>query len=66
MYLVKYLDLEKIFSSRVKSGKFGHQVNSDTRLQTVGIQMRRLLKSRLSRIFTVCLVILFFIPIIEL
>ena len=42
--------------SRVKSGKFGHQVNSDTRLQTVEIQMRRLLMSRLIRIFTVCLV----------
>ena len=26
--------------SRVKVGKFGHQVNSDTRLQTVEIQMR--------------------------
>ena len=51
---------------RVKSGKFGHQVNSDTRLQTVEIQMRRLLMSRIIRIFTVCLVILFFIPIIEL
>ena len=28
---------------RVKSGNFGHQVNSDTHLQTVEIQMRRLL-----------------------
>ena len=37
-------------STRVVSGKFGHQVNSDTRLQTVGIQV-----SRLIRIFTVCL-----------
>ena len=36
---------------RVKSGKFGHQVNSDTHLQTVEIQMRRLLMSRLFRIF---------------
>ena len=27
----------------MKSGKFGHEVNSDTRLQTVKIQMRRLL-----------------------
>ena len=45
----------------VKSGKFGHQVNSDTRLQTVEIQMRRLI-----RIFAVCLDIVFFIPIIEL
>ena len=51
---------------RVKSGKFRHQVNSDTHLQTVEIQMRRLLMSRLIRIFTVCLVILFCIPITEL
>ena len=49
--------------SRVKSDKFGHQVNSDTHLQTVEIQMRRLLVSRLIRIFTVCLVNLIFIPI---
>ena len=49
--------------TRVKSGKFGHQVNSDTRLQTVEIQMRRLLMSRLIRIFTVCEKLLyFFIP----
>ena len=46
--------------SRVKLGNFGHQVNSDKRLQTVEIQMRRLLMSRLIRIFTVCLVNLFF------
>ena len=45
---------------RVKSGKFGHQVNSDTHLQTVEIQMRRLLMSRLIRIFTVCLVNFFY------
>ena len=51
---------------RVKLSKFGHQVNSDTCLQTVEIQMRRLLMSRLIRIFTVCLVNLFFIPKIEL
>ena len=51
---------------RVKSGKFGHQVNSDTHLQTVEIQMRRLLMSRLIRIFTVCFVNLFFIPMTEL
>ena len=44
----------------VKSGNFGHQVNSDISLQTVEIQMRRLLMSRLIRIFTVCLVYLFF------
>ena len=49
----------------VRSDEFGHQVNSDTCLQTVEIQMRRLLMSRLKRIFTVCLVNLFFIPIIE-
>ena len=42
--------------NRVKSGKVGHQVNSDTHLQTVSFQMRRLLMSRLIRIFTVCLV----------
>ena len=30
-------------SFRVKSGKLGHQVNSDTHLQTALIQMRRLL-----------------------
>ena len=30
---------------RVKSGNFGHQVNSDIHLQTVEIQMRRLLMS---------------------
>ena len=42
---------------RVKSAKFGHQVNSDTHLQTVNIQMRRLVMSRLIRIFTVCLLI---------
>ena len=50
-----------IHVNRVKSGKFGHQVNSDTRLQTVEIQMRRLL-----RIFSVCLVNLYFRSIIEL
>ena len=40
----------------VKSGNFGHQVNSDIYLQTVEIQLRRLLMSRLINIFTVCLV----------
>ena len=50
----------------VKSGKFGHQVNSDTHLQTVEIQMRQLLMSRLIRSFTVCLVNLIFVPITEL
>ena len=52
--------------SRVKSGKLGHQVNSNTHLQTVEIKMRRLLMSRLIRMFAVCLVNLFFIPITEL
>ena len=51
---------------RVKYGKFGHQVNSDTHLQTVEIQMRRLPMSRLIRIATVCLVNIFFIPIDKL
>ena len=51
---------------RVKSGYFGHQVNLDIHLQTVEIQMRRLLMSRLIRIFPVCLVNLIFIPIIKL
>ena len=50
--------------SRVKSGNFGHQVNSDIHLQTVDIQMRRLLMSRLIRIFTVSLDYLFSFPII--
>ena len=50
---------------RVKSGNFGKQVNSDTHLQTVEIRMRRLIKSRLIRIFTVCIVDLSFIPIIQ-
>ena len=45
---------------RVNSGNFGHQINSDIRLQTVEIQMRRLLMSRLIRTFTVCLVNLCF------
>ena len=39
---------------RLKSGHFEHQVNSDMHLQTVKIQMRRLLMSRLIRVFTVC------------
>ena len=43
--------------TRVKSGNFGHQVNSDIHLQTVEIQMR--LMSRLIEILTVCLVNLF-------
>ena len=47
-------------SVRVKLGKFGHQENSDTHLQTVEIQM-----SRPTRIFTVCLAYLIFIQIIQ-
>ena len=58
------IDLFK--NNRVKSVKFRHQVNSDTHLQTVEIQMKRLLMSHLIRIFTVCQVNLFFIPITEL
>ena len=51
---------------RVKSGNFGQQVNSDIHFQTVEIQMRRLIMSRLIRIFTVCLVNSFsFNPIIK-
>ena len=52
--------------ARVKSGNLGHQVNSDIHLQTVEIHMRHLLMSCLIRIFTVCLVNLFFIPIIKI
>ena len=43
----------KRYFGREKSGKFGHQVNSDISLQTMEIQMRRLLMSCLIRIFTV-------------
>ena len=50
---------EKSIDTRVKSGNLGHQVNSDTHLQTVEILKRWLLMSRLIRIFTVCLVNLF-------
>ena len=48
----------------VKSGNFGHQVNSDIHLQTLEIQMR--LMSRLIRIFIVCLDNRIFIPIIKI
>ena len=48
-------------TKRVKSGNFGQRVNSDMHLQTVEIQMRRLI-----RIFTVCLVNWFFISIIKI
>ena len=49
------------FTGRIKSGNFGQRVIRDIHLQTVEIQMRRLL-----RIFTVCLVNLIFIPIIKI
>ena len=52
-------------TNRVKSGNFGHQVNSDIHLQTVEIQMRRLLMGRLMRIFTVFLVVNIFIQIMR-
>ena len=51
---------------KVKSDKFRPQVNLDIHLQTVDIQMRQLLMSRFIRIFIVCLVRLFFIPIIAI
>ena len=51
--------IEFLRFDRVKSGNFEHQVNSDIHFQTVEIQMRRLLMSRLIRIFTVCLHSLF-------
>ena len=60
----KAATIKNAFSGKVKLGKFGHQVNLDTHLQTVEIQMRRLLMSRLIRIFTVCLI--YFYTIIEL
>ena len=43
-------------AGRVKLGNFGHQINSDIHLQTLEIQMKQLLMSRLFRIFTVCFV----------
>ena len=45
-----------VWYDRVKSGNFGYHVNSNIHLQTVEIKMRRLLMSRLIRIYTVCLV----------
>ena len=61
-YFSTYLcSISPATKAMVLSGKFGHQVNSDTHLQTVYIQMRRLLMSRLIRMFTVCLVIFFYI-----
>ena len=50
--------IRMVGSSRVTS--------KDIPLQTVELQMRRLLMSRLIRIFTVYLVNLFFIPIIKI
>ena len=40
-----------VLTTRIKSGNFGQQVNSDIHLQKVEIQMRRLLMSRLIKIF---------------
>ena len=54
--------------SRVKHSTtepLGHQVNSDIHLQTVEIQMRRLLMSRLIRIFAVCLVYFFVLKLLK-
>ena len=49
-----------------KLGKFGQRINSDIHIkQAVKILMRRLIKSRLIRSFTVCLVNLIFIQIIQ-
>ena len=57
---MKRIVLKELICTRVKAGNFGHQVNLDIHLQTVEIQMRWLLMSRLIRIFTVCLVNLLF------
>ena len=46
----------RLSNTWVNSLNFGHKVNSDTHLQTVEIQIRWLLMSRLIRIFNVCLV----------
>ena len=54
VWLLEGMLVSKVILRRVKSGNFGHQVNSDIHLQTVKNQMRRLLMSRLIRIFTVC------------
>ena len=66
MFLFVKMLVEVVYFCMADKGKVGHQVNSDSRLQTVEIQMRQLLMSRLIRIITVCSVNLFFIPIIEL
>ena len=49
--------------SRVKSSNFGHRVNNDIHLQTVEIQMRRLLMSLLLRIFVFVYLIYISTPI---
>ena len=51
---------------RVKSGNFGHQVNSDMRLQTVKIQMRRLPYEPSHHDFHCLLRNLFYIPITKI
>ena len=51
-----YLALNS-FECRVKSGNFGHQVNSDIHLQTVEMLMRRLIEP--SHQHFPCLVCLF-------
>ena len=48
-------------TSRVKSGTFWDQVNSDLHLQTVEIQLRQLLISSRIRIFTVCFITVFYV-----
>ena len=55
-YIIRDLDMvcaSARYFGWVKMGKFGQQVNSDIRLQTVEIQMRQLLMNRLIRIFNV-------------
>ena len=60
MFLI--LNHSSMFIS-VESGNFGQGVNSDIPLQTVKIQMRRLIiMSRLIRIFPVCPVNFVLIP----
>ena len=43
--IVRSTQINISLTNRVKSGNFGHQVNSDIHLQTVEIQMRQLLIS---------------------
>ena len=50
----------------VKSGNFGHQINSDIHLQTVEIQMRRLHMGRLISFSLFVQLIYFYIPIIKI